>query len=527
MGENTGSDSVSVRSEVTGLGLDANSALKGSIEGLLKTDVFMKAVEGSSVAISITDLKANILYVNQAFMDVTGYSKEEVIGQNESILSNHTTPRLVYQTLWGRLGQKKPWVGVLLNQRKDGSQYLAELTVAPVLDESGESTHYLGMHRDVTEVHRLKNQAINQKSMLEAVVDVSPSVTVLINDQGEIILDNLAYKALASDMGAEPIKEIFTILKERTRGKFALDQRVEVKGIEIELFCPSMGTRWFTCFGDSITIDDEAIDHFFNPVSRQCTLLVLNEITEIRRRQDELRLHSLKELVAEEEFIQALGETYHGAIHQLEQPVNLIAAAVTMLEKRLGNSTGQDPVLEAMKLAHQTGQEALKSLTSMVPTNRVFPKTTVNVNQLLREAISICSTRLSSAGIDFNWQPEKTLPGIWGQETRLRAMFKQLIDNAIEAIEMGNAQYRVLEIATRSGNGFVNIEIMDSGSGIPENLELKVFEPFFSTKEGHSSRKGMGLAMVHEVVNQHAGMVSLGCSRFGGCNVSIQLPLAV
>ena len=52
------------------------------------------------------------------------------------------------------------------------------------------------MHRDVTEVHRLKNQAINQKSMLEAVVDVSPSVTVLINDQGEIILDNLAYKAL-------------------------------------------------------------------------------------------------------------------------------------------------------------------------------------------------------------------------------------------------------------------------------------------------------------------------------------------
>ena len=75
-------------------------------ETLLADEVFFQAVEHCPVAISITDLKANILYANRAFTQVTGYGKDEVIGKNESILSNHTTPRLVYQALWGRLAQQ-------------------------------------------------------------------------------------------------------------------------------------------------------------------------------------------------------------------------------------------------------------------------------------------------------------------------------------------------------------------------------------------------------------------------------------
>jgi len=106
-----------------------------NVAGLLSNDVFMKAVDSCPVGISITDLKANILYANQAFNEITGYAENELIGHNESILSNHTTPSLVYQTLWGRLSQKKPWIGVLVNRRKDDSLYLAELTVAPVISK--------------------------------------------------------------------------------------------------------------------------------------------------------------------------------------------------------------------------------------------------------------------------------------------------------------------------------------------------------------------------------------------------------
>ena len=89
--------------------LIAERARNDGLEAALDNDLFFKVVENCPVAISITDLNANILYANPAFSKVTAYDRREVLGKNESILSNQTTPNLVYKTLWGRLQQKKPW----------------------------------------------------------------------------------------------------------------------------------------------------------------------------------------------------------------------------------------------------------------------------------------------------------------------------------------------------------------------------------------------------------------------------------
>lgn len=500
------------------------------ISGLLSNEVFFKTVESCPVAISITDLHANILYTNNAFTQVTAYEKEDVIGKNETILSNKTTPNLVYEALWSRLSQKKPWIGLLVNRRKDDTRYLAELTVAPVVNDNGEITNYLGMHRDVTDVHRLQNQVNNQKTMIETVVDASPSATVLVDENGQIILDNLSYKALAADMGKEPFPEFLAAIKEQTQGRFSADGEMNtVEGLEVSIDSRKLGQRWFSCFCSTISIDNDAIDEFFNPSSVQYTLLVLNEITEIRRKQDQSRLHALKELIAEEELIHVMGETYNGAIHQLEQPVNLIAAAVSMLEKRSDANNQPDPVLDAMRVALELGQKALDSLTVLVPASRHLPKVSVNINQLIREVVSICSEQITTAGIEFQWHPEKYLPSVWGHETQLRSMLKQLIENAIDAMASSKIKEKSLNIVSKLINGYVCVEIIDSGEGIPEELELKVFEPFFSTKTGcsttNSSCRGMGLTMVHDIVNEHAGLISIRCGEAAGCTVSVQLPI--
>ena len=95
----------------------------------LPSHLFRKAVEQAALAISITDARANILYANGAFQRITGYGQDEILGHNESILSYRVTPKLVYETLWAQIQRQRPWNGLLVNKRKDGNRYLAELTI--------------------------------------------------------------------------------------------------------------------------------------------------------------------------------------------------------------------------------------------------------------------------------------------------------------------------------------------------------------------------------------------------------------
>ena len=512
---------------------EAKSVAENPYRNGINQDVFYKAVENCPVAISITDLDANILYANQAFSRVTAYDQDEIRGKNESVLSNHTTPSLVYSTLWGRLKQKKPWVGVLVNRRKDDSLYLAELTVAPVLNEQSEVTNYLGMHRDVTDIHQLQRQVGNQKKLIEAVVNASPSAVVLMDEAGDIVLDNLSYKTLAADLGGEPVNEILEEIEKQTATKVSSlsGGSFEFEGVEVCLNLGGFKQRWFSCFGTSISIEDEAIDQFFNQTARQYSMVVINEITASRKRQDEARLHSLKELVAEEEFIQGMRETYNGAIHQLEKPVNMMAAAVAMLEKRVDES---DATLVAMKSALSSGKEALNSLTNLAPGPTYATKVSINVNQLIREVISICADTMSASGVEFSWKPAMRLPPLIGYETRLRSMLKQLIENAIEAMNFDSILERKLEITSTFNKDFVTVRILDTGIGLPPEMNAKLFEPFFSTKSPKMKGRGMGLPMVQEIVNEHAGMVELKnrqdqdgslTSSYQGCEAVIHLPI--
>ena len=109
-----------------------------------------QAVEQSMDSIVITDLDANIEYVNQAFIDNTGYRREEVIGQNPRILHSGKTPPSTYAEMWNRLSDGRSWKGELYNRRKDGSLYIEWATISPVRDNSGKITHYLGIKQDIT-----------------------------------------------------------------------------------------------------------------------------------------------------------------------------------------------------------------------------------------------------------------------------------------------------------------------------------------------------------------------------------------
>ncbi len=143
------------------------SARKAAEEELRKLS---RAVEESPESIVITNTRAEIEYVNQAFIDNTGYSREEALGQNPRVLqSGHTTPE-TYRSLWDTVTAGKSWSGEFFNRRKNGTEYLEHVTITPIHDEHGATTHYVAVKQDITEERQMEEELLRYREHLEVLV---------------------------------------------------------------------------------------------------------------------------------------------------------------------------------------------------------------------------------------------------------------------------------------------------------------------------------------------------------------------
>jgi len=495
----------------------------------LPAELFMETVRQSPIAISITDEKANIIYVNKAFSEITGYAPKESIGCNESMLSDQRTPKKVYDELWGKLQEQIPWRGRLLNRHKDGHAYLAELTVAPILNLQGETTHYIGMHRDVTDIYLLEQQVIDQKLLIETVVDSIPVAAILLDETDRIVLDNQAYKALGSDLGLrEPSMVFLESLREEMGEEWERLKRggKGFRNREIRYDRGGRyGPRWFACAGTWFSRGDGGVDGFFRETARTYLLLTLDDITQQKKSEADIRLNALKALMAEEEKMQSFRETLLGAMHHIQGPVNLLNAAKTLLERR-GREQQNTALLDILEQILAAGEESMARLKQCLPEAEAAGRSPVNLNQLLHESLVLLTHRLLSAGVVVDWKPTPVLPTVMGLENRLRAMLKQILENAIDAMNQSGVAKRELRISTWPDEEAIHVCIEDSGPGIAENLRIKAFEPFFTTKNSGGRRhSGMGLTMAQEVINQHLGLIRFDPAYKEGCRVHIQLPI--
>jgi PAS domain S-box-containing protein len=128
---------------------------------------FRLAVDNASDHIMITDSDAKILYANHAAELITGYSAEEMAGKTPALWGGHM-PDEFYKEMWDTIKNKKmPFIGELQNRRKNGENYIAELRISPILDESGNIKFYVGIERDITkakEIDRAKTEFVSLAS---------------------------------------------------------------------------------------------------------------------------------------------------------------------------------------------------------------------------------------------------------------------------------------------------------------------------------------------------------------------------
>jgi nitrogen fixation regulatory protein len=498
----------------------------------LSPKLFYETVRQAQIAISITDLSGNIIYANPAFAKVTGYQEEEVLGANESLLSDKKTPPEVYADLWQSLQTRESWRGRLLNRRKNGERYLAEVLIAPVIDAEGEVINYVGMHRDITDVYRLQQRVRNQKALFKTVIDNAPAVVALLEEDGNVALHNHAYQKLAQDLdGLVPATIFMDAFKPDLSVEEWQAQQHRLNHLherEVMFTPPNGGTqRWFMCSATWIEAHGEEADSFFASDHKSYLLLIANEVSALKKQQEEVRTSALRALLAEEALGDNLEETIAAALHQLQVPMNLVHAALGSVSRcELCRNEQCCPSQDVLQQALEAGEEAIENLRRGLPgPDSAWQESLepLNINQLLRDILTISTDRLLAAGVVVDWQPALSLPPVLGRKGRLGTLFKQLIDNAIEAMEGHRSRVRELRLITACQDNTIIIKVQDSGPGIPQHLHFKVFEPFFTTKQ-RRRHIGMGLAGAQDVVNLHTGGIWIDPEYRGGCSVVVELP---
>ena len=220
-----------------------------------------RAAEQAAEAIVITDTKGAIVYVNPSFERVSGWTREEALGQNPRILKSGKQDGVFYQRLWEVLARGEVWAGRFVNCRKDGTLFEEEATISPVRDATGQIVNYVAVKRDIAKETRLEQQLF-QAQKIEAVGRLAGGVAhdfnnllAVISGYGEIV-----YRQLH---GTDPLKgKVEQILKaaERAAGltrqllAFSRKQVLQPKLLDVNTVVSDMEEMLRRLIGEDIEL---------------------------------------------------------------------------------------------------------------------------------------------------------------------------------------------------------------------------------------------------------------------------------
>ncbi|NCC52754.1 MAG: PAS domain S-box protein [Spartobacteria bacterium] len=153
------------------------------------------ATEQAAEAVIITEVDGTIQYVNPAFEQITGYSREEAIGQNVRLLKSGRHDDAFYHAIWGELAKGGAWSGRLINKKKDGSLYHAEAVISPIRDDKAQVVNYVAVSRDVSHEVELEEQ-FRQAQKMESVGRLAGGIA---HDFNNLLTSILGFSRLILD----------------------------------------------------------------------------------------------------------------------------------------------------------------------------------------------------------------------------------------------------------------------------------------------------------------------------------------
>ncbi|VAX25245.1 diguanylate cyclase/phosphodiesterase (GGDEF & EAL domains) with PAS/PAC sensor(s), partial [hydrothermal vent metagenome] len=176
------------------------------------------AMEQTIVSILITDIEGNIRYVNPAFEQSSGYTKEEVTGKNPRFLKSGEHPAKFYKDLWKTIRAGHVWEGVFVNKRKDGTLYYDSASISPIFNDRGEITSYVSVKQDITDQKLAEDKLKISEKKTSAILRSVGEGVIVIGTDSRILFVNHELEIIFGYKGKELIgKDVTELMPEKYR----------------------------------------------------------------------------------------------------------------------------------------------------------------------------------------------------------------------------------------------------------------------------------------------------------------------
>ncbi|MEQ8211527.1 MAG: PAS domain S-box protein [Lacipirellulaceae bacterium] len=472
-----------------------------------------QAIESVGVGVVISDARQHdmpIVYCNQAFTKITGYSSAEVIGHNCRFLQQNDRDQEARHTIRDAVKSGTECRVLLRNYRKNGELFWNDLLISPVRNIEGTVTHYIGLCNDLTQRIRAEEDKADREARLRAILEAAVEAIITIDEDGICESLNPAAESMFGYSAGEVLgKNISMLMPSPYREEH--DQYLQnylstgekkIIGIGREVIGRRKNGEEFPMELSVSEVDVKG---------RRLFTGMIRDITDIKRSQQQL---------IQSERLAALGEATARLAHESRNSLQRIQIAVETARLHCD----EHQLLEDQLDSIENASDRLHALHEEVrnyaaPLNLELTKT--NLTEVWRNAWE--STRSLREGrkvlLTENVQREEVHGHV--DKFRFEQVFRNLFENALVACpDPVEITIDLKKSHTASGDEW-HITVQDNGTGLDEQQCKRVFEPFYSTK---SKGTGLGLAIAQRIVRAHGGNMAVISTEERGAKFEIVLP---
>ncbi|WP_396954433.1 PAS domain S-box protein [Niallia sp.] len=458
-----------------------------------------------SAIVAFTDNNGIITYVNDKFIEVSKYSREELLGQNHRIVnSGHHSPEF-FRGLWKTIKQGQIWKGEILNKAKDGTLYWVDTVIVPFLNKEGAPYQYVAIRRDITEQKNVQHQleeSVREVSDITYALEQS-SIIAFTDKRGIITNVNAKFCEISGYSREELIGKTHRIVnsgyhsKEFFRNVWQTIAKGEIWKGEIRNKTKS-GTYYWV---------DTTIVPFLDKNNKPYQYLAIrNDITEKKRTE---------EVLHRQDKLAAVGQLAAGVAHEIRNPLTSIkgyAEFLSMEETEKDRREYFDIILDEIERVNSIVEEFMllsKPTVSVLEKKPLLP--------IIDNVASILDYQLRKNKIQLHRSYEDPNLLVECDENKLKQVFLNFIKNAVEAMPNGGS----IDITVKKENENISIVIKDTGIGMSKEQLKKLGEPFFTTKKDGN---GLGLMVSFKIIENLNGEVYIDSELNKGTSFHITLP---